>query len=180
MPKGFLWVRNAVKTIVTYYSALGYQVIRPFARSIWPAVTYNLLPWPEVLDHTDGGNAVCIPCSVSPQGPYDADRSAHFILFDLFLLIRFPAGSTIHICSGGMCHGTTPIHEDDKRSCIIQYCAGGLQRHIDYGFRTEEELRKTKPALLRKIMRGGEERIRQAVKLFSTAASLDEDRKLLL
>jgi hypothetical protein len=138
----------------------------------------NLLKtWAE---HTDPGNAPCISCSVTPEGPYDADRSAHFILFDLFLIVRFPPGSTIQLCSAGLRHGNTPIHPDDRRACIIQYCAGGLKRHIDYGFRTEEELFNTDRALLREIMGDAKERAREAMSLYSTLSSLDEDRKLLM
>jgi hypothetical protein len=179
MPKGFIWVRDVVKKVVDHYSAQGYTLARPFKHSVYPAVTFNFPPYPETAEHTDPGNAPCISCSVTPEGPYDADRSAHFVLFDLFLIVRFPPGSTIQLCSAGLCHGNTPIHPDDRRACIIQYCAGGLKRHIDYGFRTEEELFKTDRALLREIMGDAKERAREAMSLYSTASSLDDDRKLL-
>jgi hypothetical protein len=180
MPKAFIYVYNTVKTIVDHYAKRGYRLARPFIYSIWPAATWNFPPFAATFGHTDPGNGRCIPCSITSLGRFNADRSGHLILFDLGLVIRFPAGSTIHICSGGMLHGNTRIHPDDERASFIQYFAGGLKRHIDYGFKSEDWLSKNKRSFLRRVLGQADERAREAMALFSTPESLEEDRKLLM
>lgn len=61
------------------------------------------------------------------------------------------------------------------------YCAGGLKRHIDYGFKTEEWMRRHKKKLLYKIqVRDAPLRVADALELFSKPNTLDQDRELLL
>jgi hypothetical protein len=179
-PKAWIWVRDVVQNVVDHYTARGYTLVRPFLNSIFPAATWNFPPVAACCDHTDPGNGRCTDCTITSLGKYDADRSGALILFDLRLIIRFPAGSTVRICSGGMRHGNTAIHPDDSRASFIQYFSGGLKRHIDYGYRSEKYLAEKKPKELRRVLGHAADRACEAMDLFSTPASLDRDRQLLL
>jgi hypothetical protein len=173
MPKGYVWVENVVAKNVKHYAKKGFKLARPFLNSVWPAATWNMPPKSCACDHRDSGNSPCIPCSITALGRFDPDRSAALILFDLHLIIRFPPGSTILICSGGMRHANTAIHEDDVRGSFIQYCAGGLSRHIDYGYRSGDAVPDN---VVCALAARSEERWADSLKLFSTPASLDSDR----
>jgi hypothetical protein len=183
MPKGFMWVRNVIDTVITHYARLGYLLVRPYANSVFPACTFNFPHAPETCGHTDSGNPPAIKCMIARVGRYNADRSAALVLFDLRLMIRFPAGSLISICSAGMRHGTSKIHPEDSCAGFVQYCAGGLKRHVDYGFKTEKEMQKTRKgrALQYKIqVTDAPQRALEALSLYSKPGTLDADRKLLL
>jgi hypothetical protein len=174
MPKGYVWVNDVVQANVQYYKDVGYMLTRPFRNSVWPACTWNMPPKSCACDHRDAGNAPCIPCSITALGNFDPDRSGALILFDLRLVIRFPPGSTILICSGGMRHANTAIHPDDRRASFIQYCAGGLSRHIEYEFQAGDEVDED---VVEAVAARSEERWEESLALFSTRSSLDRDRK---
>jgi hypothetical protein len=124
--------------------------------------------------HRDTGNPPCIPCSITPVGDFDADKGGFLVLWNLGLVIRFPSGSNISICSGGVYHGNLPIQPGESRAAFIQYMAGGLARHVTYGFKSENQLKLT--GQLKFHADKAVERWEQALGLFSTIFSLGADR----
>lgn len=92
------------------------------------------------MDHTDYNNLSHGLCALTALGSYDHTLGGHLILFDLKLVIQFPAGSTALIPSGCVDHGNTPIRDGDIRLSIAQY---GLFRWVAYGFKSAKSLLKT-------------------------------------
>ncbi|KAF9472584.1 hypothetical protein BDN70DRAFT_762895, partial [Pholiota conissans] len=105
--------------------------------SIYPACTFNLGPTTATHDHNDSANVASGICAITALGNFDHKLGGHLILFDLGLVITFPAGSTVLIPSALFRHGNTPIVGDGAiRMSFTQYCSGGLFRWVQYGFRT--------------------------------------------
>ncbi|TFK60759.1 hypothetical protein BDN72DRAFT_778995, partial [Pluteus cervinus] len=147
---------------------------RNFEGSIFPGVSVNLGPTTVALDHTDAGNVAYGLCALTPLGSFDDSKGGYLILFDLGLLIQFPAGSVILLPSGVLRHGNTPILAGEERMSIAQYCAGGLLRWVDYGFKQAKRLSKKQ-----KLVVDGDhnERVQEALSLFSRVDELEADRR---
>jgi hypothetical protein len=111
-----------------------------YSNSAFPAATFNFGPQTVLRNHRDTGNAPGTWCSITALGNYDSTKGGHLILFDLGLVIEFPPGSTILIPLGSLHHGNTPVQEGEDRYSLVQYCPGGLLRHVAYGFRLESNL----------------------------------------
>jgi hypothetical protein len=117
-----------------------YGLKRPFNKSTYPGITINLGPATVALDHLDFTNGAAMPCAITALGRYNWKQGSHLVLFDLKLIVPFPPGSTIILPLASMRHGNLPIFEGESRMSITQYCAGGLLRHVDYGFKTWAEM----------------------------------------
>lgn len=70
-------------------------------------------------------------CSVTPYGTYDPTRGGHLILWDLHLVIEFPAGSTILLPSAIVAHSNVKVAKHERRYSFAQYTAGALFRWVD-------------------------------------------------
>ena len=105
---------------------------------MWPAVTFNFGPQTITFPHTDQGNLAWGWCSIIALGQFDPTKGGHLILWDLGIIIEFPPGSTILIPSALIVHSNTPIQVGERRYSFTQYCAGGLFRFIENGFRTDK------------------------------------------
>ena len=77
---------------------------------------------------------------------FDAATGGHLILWDLKLIIDFPAGSTILIPSATLTHSNTPVASHESRFSFTQYCAGPILQFVDQGFQTESQLKVKDPA----------------------------------
>jgi hypothetical protein len=175
-PKGFRYVTNTVAAICEFYRRGGIVLKRAFKSSAWPAATWNF-PDQAVTDfHRDTGNPPSIPCSITPGGDFNPDKGGFLVLWELKLVIRFPPGSNISICSGGVTHGNLGIQPGESRSSFVQYMAGGLARHVAYGFKPERQMEKSARAYHARLAL---ERWEEALNLFSTVESLIRDRALV-
>jgi hypothetical protein len=114
---------------------------------------------------------------ITPGGDFDPDKGGFIVLYDLKLIIRFPAGSNISFCSGGVAHGNLPIQAGESHSSFIQYMAGGLACYISYGFKPERLL---KDAVIADLASRAPQRYEEALRFFSTVDSLAQDRGLVL
>ncbi|KAJ6574070.1 hypothetical protein B0H19DRAFT_1253833 [Mycena capillaripes] len=61
-------------------------------------------------------------------------------LWELKLVIEFPAGALILLPSATITHSNIPVQEGDTRVSFTQFTAGALMRYVDNGFRTSDEL----------------------------------------
>jgi hypothetical protein len=111
----------------------------PFVDSVFAACTFNFGPRAVTCLHLDFGNLAWGWCSIMSLGWFDADRGGHLILWDLKLIIQFPAGSTILIPSAIIRHSNIPVQPDEKQFSFVQYMAGGLFRWIRNGYMTDED-----------------------------------------
>lgn len=146
-----------------------------FPNSIYPATSFNFGPSTVCLDHTDAANDACNYCHITALGDYDPDLGGHLILYDLKLVIRFPPGSSVLIPSAIMRHGNVPIRAHETRMSLTQYCAGGLMRWVECGFRTVGGLAAEDPQGSAAFRAGLAKRVQQCIRRFSTIKSLLRD-----
>jgi hypothetical protein len=164
-----MFVSDILSRLLAHYPWLK----MPFDGSLFPAFSINFGPWSISVDHRDSQNAPGVPCSITALGDFDPTRGGHLILFDYGLVIEFPPGSTAQILSGCVRHGNTQILPGEKRFSMIQYMAGGLWRHVAYGFRLTDQLSKTE---VDDFERTASSRLQEVVSLFSTITSVVKDR----
>lgn len=56
------------------------------------------------------------------------------------IVVEFPPSSLICVPSASVEHSNSPIAKDEERASFTLFCAGGLFRWVDNGFRTEKQL----------------------------------------
>jgi hypothetical protein len=103
------------------------------------------------------------------------------VLWELGIAVEFLSGSTILIPSAAISHCNAAIQAGETRMSMTQFCAGGLFRWVQYGFSTQEDLRRT-PEGRQKIAEmeaGNNERRRWATQLFSKLPELVHDQQIL-
>lgn len=102
-----------------------------FSSSVFSAATYNMGPQTVCYQHTDPGNLAFGVCSVMPLGNFDHTKGSHLILWDLHLVIKFPAGSTILLPSAIMLHSNVKVACHEQCYSFAQYTAGTLFRWVE-------------------------------------------------
>jgi hypothetical protein len=172
-----MYMAGVVKTVIDHYAKLGFQLKRAFKRSVFAAATWNFPPQAQTVPHRDSGNAPTLHCSITALGDFDSDKGGHIVLYELGMVIRFPSGSTFRLCSSSVTHANIPIQPEESRSSFVQYMAGGLARHIAYGFKSEKYLSQEERDYHASHV---EERWEESLDLFSTPESLAEDRQPLM
>ncbi|KAF7318668.1 hypothetical protein HMN09_00378500 [Mycena chlorophos] len=145
---------------------------RPFARSVFASATFNLGPNVWTFKHRDVLNLPFGWCAITALGNFDHTKGGHLVLWDLKLVIEFPAGATILIPSATLAHSNIPVSKYEHRSSFTQYTAGGLFRYIDNGFRTEGELAEEDPELYEVRVEEKEKRYQEGLALWSTMDEL--------
>ncbi|KAJ7816677.1 hypothetical protein B0H14DRAFT_3475134 [Mycena olivaceomarginata] len=144
-----------------------------FENTVFAAITFNFGPRAFTRRHLDFANLSWGWCSITPLGSFDPDFGGHLILWDLRLVIRFPAGSTVFIPSAIIQHSNVPIRSHETRSSFTQYTAGGLFRWVRNGFRTNEDF-ENEASVAEKALRAAEAETRweDGMDMFSTIDEL--------
>ncbi|KAI9058718.1 hypothetical protein FKP32DRAFT_1680442 [Trametes sanguinea] len=137
-----------------------------FQNSIYPAASFNFGPATACVPHTDAANDAVNWCHIVALGRYDPDKGGHVVLRDFKLVIRFPSGSSIMIPSAIICHANTPIQPNETRMSFTQYCAGGLLRWVECGFRTVKTFAQEDPEAFRAYEADLDERTRRSCEMF--------------
>ncbi|KAJ6473910.1 hypothetical protein C8R45DRAFT_835221, partial [Mycena sanguinolenta] len=145
----------------------------PFEDSIFAACTFNVGPRASTCPHLDFGNLAWGWCAITALGSFDADLGGHLILWDLKMVIRFPAGSTILIPSAIIRYSNVPVQPHESHSSFVKYTAGGLYRWIRNGFRTDEDFDRS-ASNEEKVARAEEAKRRweEGVAMFSAVENL--------
>ncbi|KAL0563717.1 hypothetical protein V5O48_018346 [Marasmius crinis-equi] len=115
---------------------------RNFENSVFSAITINFGPQTCTHIHLDSMNVPDGCCAVTAGGSYDPKQGGHLILWDLRLVIEFPPGSTILLPSALIRHSNIPVRGEETRISLTQYTAGGIHRWLEYGGRTEKEMKR--------------------------------------
>ncbi|KAH9483212.1 hypothetical protein JR316_0005316 [Psilocybe cubensis] len=115
------------------------HLVRIFRDSIFSAVSYNFGPRTVCYKHKDYANLAFGFCAITALGTFDYTKGGHLVLWDLQLVIEFPAGCTILIPSALIAHSNIPVAEHERRYSFAQYTAGGLFRWVSHGFKTRED-----------------------------------------
>ncbi|KAI0056202.1 hypothetical protein BV25DRAFT_1814465, partial [Artomyces pyxidatus] len=147
----------------------------PFCNSIFTAVSFNFGPSAISYCHLDGGNLPFGLCAITPLGTFDATKGGHLYLWELGLVVEFPAGSLALVTSGGVHHGNTPIQPGERRVSLVQYCAGGLFRYVAYGFCTAAKFLRQDRAGKKLFNAGLADRWRACLSLLSKSSKLARD-----
>uniref|UniRef100_A0A8H7Y2A8 Uncharacterized protein n=1 Tax=Psilocybe cubensis TaxID=181762 RepID=A0A8H7Y2A8_PSICU len=145
-------VYNHYKLYMDKIFANDSTLVRLFRRSIFPAATFNLGSVVCTIPHFDIKNCPYGWCAIQSLGKFNAKKGGHFVVWGLKVAIEFPAGSTILMLSAVLEHSNTSIEHGEERASFTQYASGGLFRWVDYGYRTEKELKRTNPKLYQEQM----------------------------
>ncbi|KAJ7202707.1 hypothetical protein B0H12DRAFT_1206336 [Mycena haematopus] len=145
---------------------------RPFPQSVFACAAFNFGPRVCTFKHRDVCNLPFGWCAVQSLGHFDATQGGHLILWDLKLVVEFPAGALILLPSATVAHSNIPVANDEERISFTQFTAGGLFRFVDNGFRTQEQLAAQDPEEYTRLMRLKDSRWEDGLRMFSTVEEL--------
>ncbi|KAE9395573.1 hypothetical protein BT96DRAFT_826045, partial [Gymnopus androsaceus JB14] len=110
-----------------------------FRNTVFAATTFNLGPQSTTDDHVDHGNYAPGGCTISCLGYFDDRCGGELVLWNLGIILRFPAATTVIINSALICHSNLPLQTGEHRYLITQYAAGVLFRYHYNGFRNDKD-----------------------------------------
>lgn len=114
-------------------------------------------------------------CAITALGNFDHTLGGHLVLWDLKLVIEFPAGATILLPSATLRHSNIAVQDGETRYSFSQYAAGGLFRWVDQGMQCAKAFWESlSDDEWEAEMAKSEARWRKGVKLFSTLTSLQQ------
>lgn len=176
LPAAFqLWAPNIYKYYDSHLKALYTQfprLNRVFPGSIYPCAAFNFGGNVWTFKHRDILNCPFGWCAVTALGEFDAHLGGHLVLWELGLAIEFPHGSTILIPSATITHSNISVQAGDSRNSFTQFCAGGLFRYVDNGFRTERVLERQDRREFHRLKALKSKRWEEGLSLFSTIQDL--------
>ncbi|KAK0461668.1 uncharacterized protein EV420DRAFT_1266019, partial [Desarmillaria tabescens] len=142
---------------------------RNWVNSSFAAATFNLGPSTSTFRHRDYLNYVLGMCPVYAGGNFDSKQGGHLILWDLKLVIQFPAGSTIIFPSALLEHSNVPIQPGELRFSFTQFTAAGLFRWVYNGFKSDREIIENGQCVEKVGLQMRKERVwARGLKLFTT------------
>ncbi|KAJ7832528.1 hypothetical protein B0H14DRAFT_3463313 [Mycena olivaceomarginata] len=145
---------------------------RPFPKSVFSCAAFNFGTNVWTFKHRDVCNLPFGWCAVQSLGNFDAQAGGHLVLWDLKLVVEFPAGALILLPSATIAHSNIPVQEGDERISFTQFTAGGLFRFVDAGLRTQAELAAEDPGEYERLRERRESRWAEGLSLFSTVEEL--------
>ncbi|KAJ7853952.1 hypothetical protein B0H14DRAFT_2338756, partial [Mycena olivaceomarginata] len=116
-----------------------------FSKSVFSCAAFNFGPNVWTYRHRDVLNVPFGMCAVQALGDFDSTKGGHLILWELNMVVEFPAGALILLPSATICHSNLAVQPDDTRASFTQYTGGALLRYGDNGFRTEGQLADEDP-----------------------------------
>ncbi|KAJ6532935.1 hypothetical protein DFH09DRAFT_932987 [Mycena vulgaris] len=144
---------------------------RPFARSVFFCAAFNFGPNVWTFRHRDVLNLAFGWCAVQTLGNFDHKKGGHLVLWDLKLVVEFPAGALILLPSATIAHSNVPVQKGEERASFTQFSAGGIFRYVDNNFQTIDELWEEDPEEYERVMALKASRWEEGLGLLST---LDE------
>ncbi|KAJ7811806.1 hypothetical protein B0H14DRAFT_2378063 [Mycena olivaceomarginata] len=110
----------------------------PFPKSVFASTAFNFGPRVWTFKHRDVCNLAFGWCAVQSLGPFNAVKGGHLVLWDLKMVVEFPAGALILLPSATVSHSNVALEAGEERISFTQFTAGGLFRWVDNGGRTAE------------------------------------------
>ncbi|KAJ7857095.1 hypothetical protein B0H14DRAFT_2352389 [Mycena olivaceomarginata] len=145
---------------------------RIFPHSIFSCAAFNFGPKVWTFRHRDVQNVPFGWCAIQSAGNFDATKGGHLVLWELKLVIEFPAGALILLPSTTITHSNIPVQEGDTRTSFTQFTAGTLMRYVDNGFRTSDELQRQDPQEFARLEGERDSRWEMGLGLLSTMDEL--------
>ncbi|TFK72996.1 hypothetical protein BDN72DRAFT_762244 [Pluteus cervinus] len=150
----------------------GSPLKKNFVRSIYTSAAFNFGPQVCTFKHRDYLNCPFGLCAVQALGSFDHTKGGHIVLWEAKIFAEFPANSVILIPSATITHSNLPCQLGETRISFTQYCAGGLFRYVDNGFKTDSQLKEEDPELYERTMKRRESRWKEGLALFSRLEEL--------
>ncbi|KAF8125064.1 hypothetical protein K438DRAFT_1445105, partial [Mycena galopus ATCC 62051] len=97
---------------------------RPFDRSVFFCATFNFGPNAWTFRHRDILNLAFGWCACK-LSETSTPRKGHLVLWDLKLVVEFPAGALILLPSATIAHSNVPVQAGEERASFTQFSAGG-------------------------------------------------------
>ncbi|KAI0324997.1 hypothetical protein GY45DRAFT_1261727 [Cubamyces sp. BRFM 1775] len=144
------------------------HLARNFPKSVFSCATFNLGPHTVTRVHTDHLNLPYGWCSITALGNFDKTQGGHLVLWDLRMIIEFPAGSTILIPSAILRHSNIPVAPHERRYSFTQFTPGGLFRWVACGFQSS----KAAGVTAKELNHAGPGRWEQGIGMLSTWTEL--------
>ncbi|KAJ7862693.1 hypothetical protein B0H13DRAFT_2354532 [Mycena leptocephala] len=170
-----LWAPRLYRYYHDYNAALHQRhpdLRRPFGHSVFFCAAFNFGPNVWTFRHRDVLNLAFGWCTVQALGEFDPTKGGHLVLWDLNLVVEFPAGSLILLPSATLAHSNVPVARGEKRASFTQFSAGGIFRYVDNGCRTEEQLAEEDPEEHERLMALKASRWEMGLNLLSTVDEL--------
>ncbi|KAJ7676316.1 hypothetical protein B0H14DRAFT_2423560 [Mycena olivaceomarginata] len=145
---------------------------RPFPKSVFSCAAFNFGPSVWTFKHRDVCNLPFGWCTIQSLGPFDTTKGGHLVLWDLKLVVEFPAGALILLPSATLAHSNTPVEDGEECISFTQFTGGGLFRWIDNGGRTNKQLAREDPAEYAQLMAKSESHWEEGLSYFSTINEL--------
>lgn len=136
-------------------------------KSVFTCAAFNFGPRVCTRGHRDQLNLAFGWCSIQAIGRFDPRYGGHLVIDEIKRVIEFPAGSLILIPSATLTHRNIPVRDHEIRMSFTQFCAGGIFRFIDNGFRTEEALRVQDPIAHQEMLEKKKARWQMGISLWS-------------
>ncbi|KAJ7902390.1 hypothetical protein B0H13DRAFT_2234000 [Mycena leptocephala] len=144
---------------------------RPFPKSVFASTAFNFGPSVWTFKHRDVCNLPFGWCAVQLLGPFNVTKDGHLILWDLKLIVEFPAGTLI-LPLATIAHSNILAEKGEERISFMQFSAGGLFRYVDNGFRMQDQLEAEDPEEHSRLMGLKESRWENGLRMFSTVDEL--------
>ncbi|KZP03461.1 hypothetical protein FIBSPDRAFT_915308 [Athelia psychrophila] len=135
-----------------------------FRNSVYPCATVNFGPVTCTFDHVDPANLPFGLCAVTALGDFDHTRGGHLVLWDLKLIIEFPAGSTALLPSAVLRHSNIATQPGETRNSGMQPTAAYMESLSREDWEAEMERSAA--------------RWQEGVRLYSTLTSLQQPADL--
>ncbi|KAJ7195404.1 hypothetical protein B0H12DRAFT_1038716 [Mycena haematopus] len=145
---------------------------RPFLRSVFSCAAFNFGPRVRTFKHRDVCNLPFGWCAIQSLGDFDATKGGHLILWDINLVVEFPAGALILLPSATIAHSNVAVQPHEERISFTQFTAGGLFRYVDNGFRTQDQLATEDPAEFARMMERKASRWEEGLAFYSKVDEL--------
>lgn len=149
---------------------------RLFPRSIMPTAAFNLGDQVVTKKHIDSQNCPFGWCTITALGDFDASKGGHIVLWDLGVVLEFPAGACVCLPSALVTHSNIPTSAGEIRMSFTQYCAGEIFRYVENGLQTDKALEQGDPAIMLYQINFRETRIEEGYKMFSKVEDLAKNR----
>ncbi|KAJ7723599.1 hypothetical protein B0H14DRAFT_3519894 [Mycena olivaceomarginata] len=144
----------------------------PFPKSVFASAAFNFGPRVWTFKHRDVCNLAFGWCAVQSLGPFNAVKGGHLVLWDLKMVVEFPAGALILLPSATVAHSNVALEVGEEQISFTQFTAGGLFRWVDHGGHTAEELQREDPDIWECMQALKETRWEMGLSYFSTVDEL--------
>ncbi|KAJ7855766.1 hypothetical protein B0H14DRAFT_2579227 [Mycena olivaceomarginata] len=145
---------------------------RPFPKSVFSTATFNFGPRVWTFKPRDVCNLPFGWCAVQSLGDFDAAKGGHLVLWDLQVVVEFPAGALILLPSATVSHSIVPVEGGEERISFTQFTAGGMFRWVENGGRTGAELAREDPDQWERVQALKETRWETGLSYFSMVDEL--------